>query len=420
MNQKIKSKSAFNEIRDIGVIWVLDEAAKLGFLNGDPDWANLGQGEPEVGELKGAPSRIKEFTIEPNDDRYGPVNGISQLRKTIADYYNRLYRIDKESKYTADNVSIAMGGRLILTRIFTIIGSVKLGYKVPEYPAYEDIINYQQHRITPICVPSKKENNHAVSSLEFEEAIKKHELDAFLLSNPCNPTGHVIKNEELKNYVKIAKQQNCALIIDEFYSHFIYENNKPAIAPISSAEYIEDVNSDPILIVDGLTKSFRYPGWRLAWVLGPKNIIENLGRAASAIDGGPSVPIQKAALKLFEPDRVEKETKALREVFSRKQNIILNSLRENGIICSTDANSTFYVWADISKLPSPINNSDVFFKEALKRKVITVPGYMFDIHPGIEQKDSTFNQYIRFSFGPTEENLKMGLERITQLIKSYQ
>ena len=148
-------------------------------------------------------------------------------------------------------------------------------------------------------------------------------------------------------------------------------------------------------------------------------IIEKLGRAASAIDGGPSLPIQRAALQLFEPRCVDIETKALRKVFSRKQNIMLQSLRKNGILCSSDANSTFYLWADISKLPSPINYSDSFFKEALKYKVITVPGYMFDIHPSQEQKDSEFNQYIRFSFGPTEENIQMGLERITQLIKSY-
>lgn len=420
MNQKIKLMSAFDEIRDIGVIWVLDEAIKLGFHNGNKEWANLGQGEPEVGELKGGSSRIKEFSIEPNDDRYGPINGIVELRKSIADYYNRLYRKNKTTKYTADNVSIAMGGRLALTRIFSIIGSVRLGYKVPEYPAYEDMLNYQLNRITPISIPTKKEDNYSIPSKEFEETIKKYELDAFLLSNPCNPTGHVIKGEELNAYLRIAKQQNCALIIDEFYSHFIYENGKPASAPVSSAEYIEDVNSDSVLIVDGLTKSFRYPGWRMAWALGPKNIIENLGRAASAIDGGPSVPIQKAALPLFESERVDKETKALREVFSKKQNIILNSLQENGIVCSPDANSTFYIWADISKLPTPLNNADVFFKEALKRKVITVPGYMFDIHPGIKQKDSKFNQYIRFSYGPTEENLIMGLERITELIKSYQ
>ena len=419
MEQKLIPQIAFRETSDIGVIWVIDEAIKLGFYNGNPDWANFGQGEPEVGELKGGAPRINEFLIQPDDNRYGPTNGTDALRQTIAEHYNRLYRKNKTSKYSAENVSIAMGGRLMLSRIFTIIGTARLGYKIPEYPAYHDMLNYQLDRITPVCIPSKSENNYAIRSAEFEEAIKKYKLDAFLFSNPCNPNGHVIKGDELKDYVSISKEHNCALIIDEFYSHFIYENGKPANAPISSAEYIEDVNSDSVLIVDGLTKSFRYPGWRLAWVHGLKNIIENIGRAASAIDGGPSVPIQEAALQLFEPTLADKEFNTLRQVFSKKQNLTLNILHKNGIHCSKDSNSTFYVWGDISELPPPLNHAKCFFQELLKLKVITVPGYMFDIHPGMPKKKTGFDHYVRFSFGPEEEKLKMGLHRITELIQSY-
>ena len=412
-------ENTFKEVKDIGVIWVMDEAVKLGFYNCNPDWVNLGQGEPEVGEMRGAPARIKNFVIEPDDDRYGPLNGMLALRTAIADHYNRLYRKNKPSKYTCDNVSIAMGGRLALTRIFSILGHIRLGYKVPEYPAYEDLINYQQHKIIPVRIPTKKEDNYSISSAAFEKAIEDHNLDAFLFSNPCNPTGHVVRDNELDAYLRIAREKNHTLIIDEFYSHFIYENGQPASGPVSAAAYIDDVNSGQVLIVDGITKSFRYPGWRLAWVLAPKNIIADLGRAASGIDGGPSLPIQRAALQLFEPERADMETRALREVFSRKQTITLKWLRESGMICSTDATSTFYIWADISLLPPPLNNSGVFFKELLKRKVMVVPGYMFDIHPGRQTGDIHFDQYVRISFGPDEANLKRGLLRISELIKSY-
>jgi hypothetical protein len=415
----MQPESAFNEISDIGVIWVMDEAAKLGFCKEDLEWVNLGQGEPEVGKLLGGAERIEAFTIEPNDDRYGPTNGIEVLRKAIADYYNRLYRKDKISKYTSNNVSIAMGGRLALTRIFTILGKTRLGYKTPEYPAYQDMLNYQLNRITPVNIPSKKKNNYSIPSPEFSQALDELKLDAFLFSNPCNPTGHVVKDEELKAYLKIAKEQRCTLICDEVYSHFIYENREPSNAPVSSAAFIEDVNNDAVLIVDGLTKSFRYPGWRLAWVMGPLTVIENLGKVASAIDGGPSVPIQKAALPLFESGYADLDTNALRITFSRKQNIMLDELRKSGICCSADANSTFYIWADISKLPSPLNDSISFFKEALKHKVITVPGFIFDIHPCKEKANSEFNQYVRFSFGPNEEIMKVGLARINELVKSF-
>ena len=96
----------------------MEQASQQGFVNGAPEWANLGQGEPEVGLLAGGCPRIEQFEIANDDDRYGPLNGTEALRTTISDYYNRLYRKGKRSQYSAENVSIAMGGRLALTRIF--------------------------------------------------------------------------------------------------------------------------------------------------------------------------------------------------------------------------------------------------------------------------------------------------------------
>ena len=111
----------------MGVIHVVAEAMKLGFVNGHPDWCNLGQGQPEVGEIEGAPQRLATFTVEPSDHAYGPVNGTLELRSPIARHYNRLYRSGKRSQYTADNVAIASGGRLVLTRLFAALGPVRLG-----------------------------------------------------------------------------------------------------------------------------------------------------------------------------------------------------------------------------------------------------------------------------------------------------
>jgi hypothetical protein len=221
------------------------------------------------------------------------------------------------------------------------------------------------------------------------------------------------------HFVKIAREQNCTLIADEVYSHFIYEKNGPAKQPVSTAAFVEDVHSDQVIIVDGLTKSFRYPGWRLAWCIGPENIIEDIGRAASGIDGGPSLPIQRAAIQLFDPPRADKESTALRNAFSKKQTMALNILRNCGMSCSEDSFGTFYLWADISRLPSPINDADHFFREALKHRVIVVPGYMFDIQPGRKGTMKDFSKFIRFSFGPKEENVKSGLERISEMIQTF-
>ena len=122
-------------------------------------------------------------------------------------------------------------------------------------------------------------------------------------------------------------------IRDRFYSHFIYDGLEAGCGPISSAGFVEDPDSDPILVIDGLTKSFRYPGWRIGWVLGPPEIIETLGRAASAIDGGPSRVVQRMALRALEPEYADLETSALREVFVKKRNMMVERLTKMGMRC---------------------------------------------------------------------------------------
>ena len=413
-------KSAFRDVPYMGVIWVVAEAMKLGFYNGHPDWSNLGQGQPEVGEMEGAPPRITNFRIKPSDQAYGPLEGTKEFRQAIVNHYNRLFRKDRLSKYTIDNVSVAMGGRLSLTRVFAALNTVRLGYQIPDYTAYEDMINYHQGKIEPIHIPTQQENDFSIPANEFSQIIARYNLDAYLFSNPCNPTGKVVSGDDLDTYVKECSKHNCTLISDEFYSHFIYEGDQPGKNPVSAAEYVDEVNENPIIIIDGLTKSFRYPGWRIGWIIGPKNIIDNINRAASALDGGPSQPIQRAAIEVLQPKRADIDTSALRKTFSRKRNYMVETLKKNGIICTPEPSGTFYIWGDISHLPDPINDSDVFFKEALSRKVMTVPGYFFDISPGDSNKEnSSFKKFVRFSFGPPEDNMKMGLTRLTEMINSY-
>jgi len=416
----VEVASAFRDIPYMGVIWVVAEAMKKGFYNGHPDWSNLGQGQPEVGDIAGSPSRITHFSIEPGDQAYGPINGMQELRESVADHYNRLYRQNCTSKYTAENVTIAMGGRLALSRIFASLGVMRLGYQVPDYPAYEDMIRYQEGRVTAINIPTSKENGFGIPCTIFGNEIESHDLDGFIFSNPCNPTGNLIEGDELSAYVSAAREHNCSLIVDEFYSHFTYNETLPGDGPVSVAQYVDHVDHDPVVLVDGLTKSFRYPGWRIGWTVGPKQMIETLGCATSAIDGGASQPMQRAALQVLEPQRADQETNALRQVFSKKRNIMVNSLAEMGIKCFPTPKGAFYAWADIGNLPEPINNATHFFEHGLNEQVLTVPGYFFDINSNQTAKeDSVFNQWIRFSFGPPEDNMKMGLERLAKMVKSF-
>jgi len=401
----------------MGVIWVVHEAMKLGFRNGHPDWCNLGQGQPEVGEMEGAPPRLSHIALQPHDHAYGPINGTPELRAAIAAHYNRLYRRGKPSQYGPENVSVAAGGRLMLSRAFAALDAGAVGYQVPDYTAYEDLLDYHRHRVRPVCIPAREQDGFLLPPERLRRAIEAERLSAFILSNPCNPTGRVVRGAMLEDYVAAAREHGTIFVLDEFYSHFIYDGEKPAAGPVSGAAFVEDVERDPVLLVDGLTKSFRYPGWRVGWAVGPRSMIETLGCAASAIDGGPGQPIQRAALEVLQPARADQETTALRTVFSRKRNLMSRRLTAMGVRFAHESESTFYVWGSIAGLPAPLNDADVFFRRALERKVLTVPGRFFDVNPGRERKGvSPLAQWMRFSFGPPQDNLELGLSRLEELV----
>lgn len=401
----------------MGVIYVVAEAMKLGFENGHPDWCNLGQGQPEVGELEGAPPRLARIDVLPQDHAYGPIDGTFELRTRVAQHYNRLFRRGKRSQYTAQNVSVAAGGRLVLSRVFAALGEGRLGYQIPDYTAYEDMIGYHMHRLQPVPLFAGEDEGFALSAERLEREVDAHDLSAFVVSNPCNPTGNLVKGEELARYVALGRERGCTMILDEFYSHFVYDGERPGAGPVSGARYVEDVEEEPVLLIDGLTKSFRYPGWRIGWAVGPRAMVETLGRAASAIDGGPPRPMQRAACEVLEPARADQETSALRRAFSAKRNLMVERLKRMGVRFARESDSTFYTWGSIADLPAPLNDAETFFRRALERKVLTVPGVFFDVNPGkLRQGRSPLADWMRFSFGPPMDNLRLGLERLEALV----
>ncbi len=414
---------AFRNVPYMGVIFVVTEAMKLGFRNGHPDWSNLGQGQPEIGEMEGAPPRIRSVELTESDAAYGPLEGTDELREAIAAHYNRLFRQGKKSQYTAANVSVASGGRLALTRAAAALSDGAIGYQCPDYTAYEDLFNAHLHRMQPVDLWGKEENGFALTSQELRAAAQEHGLQGFLFSNPCNPTGTVVQGDELAAYVATARETGMALLSDEFYSHFIFSGKgdgpfKPGTGPVSSASYIEDVEKDPVMIFDGLTKNYRYPGWRIGWVVGPSEMVENTARTASAIDGGPSRLAQRAALQVLEPARADQETDALREVFCAKRNVMIERLSALGVRFPKPSESTFYCWGSLEGLPAPFNDGMSFFRKALEHRVLTVPGEFFDVNPGkVRKGTSPFKQWMRFSFGPPMDNMQAGLDRLEQMLR---
>lgn len=416
-----KEIPGFREVPKTGVIYVMQKASELGFSYDNPEWSNLGQGSPETCEIEGSPDRVYSLSIEPNHQEYSPVAGMKELREKVADFYNKIYRKDKSSKYTYENVCIAGGGRQALTRIASALDDINVGHLIPDYTAYEELLSvFKSFNTIPILLKSQK--GYRLSAEDLKNQIAGLGLSTILVSNPCNPTGQVIIDDELKEWVATANNYGCTIIFDEFYSHYIYnKKDDEEYKMVSAAEFIDDVNQDSIIIVDGLTKNWRYPGWRISWIIGPKSVIENVSSAGSFLDGGANNPFQKQAISLLDLDLAIKETKAIQTHFKKKRDYMLERLEKMGIIIEAIPQGTFYIWADLSKLPEPLNNGMNFFQEGLKHKFITVPGIFFDVNPGKRRGgiNAHYKNYCRISFGPELSKLKTGLDSMEKMINSF-
>ena len=411
--------TAFRKVPQTGVIFVTSRAAKLGFYRGNPDWVNLGQGQPETGFIEGGLERITDIHIDELDQEYAPVGGLKELRQAIADMYNELYRKDKEQKYTADNVSVAAGGRAALTRLAASIDNVNLGHFLPDYTAYEELLTtFNSFNTIPILLDP--DNGYTFSVEELRKEIQGKGLSALLISNPCNPTGATIYGRQLKGWVEAARDLECSIVFDEFYSSFVYQGVKKGDT-LSCAKYVEDIENDNVVIVNGLGKNWRYPGWRIAWVVGPKDFIKSVNSAGSFLDGGAPRPLQRAVIPLMHPDNVRKEALALQKEFGRKRQLMLDGLRDIGITFDREPGGSFYLWGNVSDLPEGINTGMSFLEKALEKKVIAVPGEAFDVNPGKRMKKagSRFKNYLRFSYGPKYEDLEEGIRRLKEMVEEH-
>jgi N-succinyldiaminopimelate aminotransferase len=409
---------AFRTVPRTGVIYVTTEAVRAGYRSGADDWCNLGQGQPETGPLPGSPARVQAVTIDVDDQEYAPIPGIGELREAIAGAYNRMYRRGMRSQYTADNVSVSGGGRSALTRAAASLGHVNLGHFLPDYTAYEELLDiFKAFTAIPILLDGDR--GYAFSAEDLRREVRGRGLSALLLSNPCNPTGKLVQGDELARWVAVARDEDASLLVDEFYSHYIW-TGRPGQLPVeSAARYVEDVDKDPVVLFDGLTKNWRYPGWRVTWTLGPRQVIEAVASAGSFLDGGASRPLQRAALPLLEDAHMRAETEAIHACFREKRDLLLSRLERLGVRPDRPPDGTFYVWGRVDGLPPPLADGMGFFRAALARKIITVPGEFFDVNPGKRRsrRASRFRSHVRFSFGPSRAVLETACDRLADLVR---
>lgn len=220
---------------------------------------------------------------------------------------------------------------------------------------------------------------------------------ALILCHPSNPAGKVFTREELTYIAELAEEFDTYVITDEVYEHIVYE----------PYEYIYFASLPGMrkrtICCSSLSKTYSITGWRIGYIIAPKEIIEVCKKVHDFLTVGAAAPLQKAAAVGL--DFEASYYKEFQEMYTRKRNLFLQGLREAGLDFY-EPQGAYYVLVDIAKFGY---ESDLEFCKWLIREigVAAVPGSSFF--------QENVQNYIRLHFAKKDETLKEALRRLKRL-----
>ena len=348
------------------------------------------QGFPLTTRLEkfGGPPLPSSVDITWEDRFYPKAWGHPDLREAISGYYNDQYG----SKVEPENVMVFAGGR---PGIYTVLAFLKDHVQVRigniEWPAYLDIL--EQTDTDFQIVPFTKENGFHPSNEEYFDRSGLNAKTSLMpiISNPQNPSGQTRWGEELRDLIRLAEGPKNGILLDEAYEMF----HSPSVSGI---QFVEDLNSSNVFIAGACTKGLQSPGIRIGWIVSSKKNIETLSNFSSFGMGGVSHPSQHYAVKLLEPNRVEKARKAVEEHYNWQRERYGKAFEEMGLGVYT-GDGGFYHWLE---LPEGMTSSELN-KRLFKHGAAILCATDCDMarpHSKDSSYESPYSRFFRFSFGP--------------------
>ena len=347
--------SAFRSVPRTGVIYVTTEAAKRGFRTGDPDWCNLGQGQPETGDAaRRAAARRTTIAIDVDDQEYAPVAGLWELREAIAGLYNRLYRRGMPSQYTRrERVRLGRRARGAHARGAASLGHINLGHFLPDYTAYEELLDIFK-AFTADPDPARGRARLRVHRRRPAARGPRPRAGGAAAVEPVQPdrqaragrgAGALGARSRASSTARCSRRVLLALHLDA--------------APAASCRWrapratSRTSNRDPVVLFDGLTKNWRYPGWRVTWTVGPQaGDRRGRERRARFLDGGGSKPLQRAAIPLLDDEHVVARDRGDPRRVPREARPHARRPGALGVRIDRAPDGTFYVWGNVGGLPA--------------------------------------------------------------------
>jgi len=358
------------------------------------DVIRLTAGEPDFD----TPVSICEAAKKAIDDgftHYTPASGNEDLRKAVAEKLRRenqiSYDYDKEIVITPGS-----SAGIFLAMLALLDPGDEVLVPDPAWFHYRPMIRSCGGK--PVDVPVKFEDD---ITLDLEEAKCRvtSRTKILILNSPQNPTGMVLSREALEAFGDFAEEHDLWILSDEIYEKIIYPGSTHT-SPASIPRLKERT-----LTSNGFSKAFAMTGWRVGYLAGLPEIMEKISMFSGYILACPSSVSQRAALAALEDRRLEPVVKTMIERFTKRREIVLDSLGSMPGIKVHRPKGTFYAWIDIRETGM---SSEQFSAKLLeKEKVGLLPGSLFgELGRG----------YVRISFATGEDKLQEALTRFRRFV----
>ena len=389
-----------NRVKNLATSQTLAMAAKARELRSQgKDVIGLSLGEPDFN----IPDFIKDAAkkaIDENYNSYTPVDGYGELKEAIITKFKR----DNNLEYSPSEIVVSTGAKQALYNIASVL--INPGDEVilpcPYWVSYSDIIKLKGG--IPVEIKTSIENNFKMTGEQLKNSINE-KTKMVWFSSPCNPSGSVYNEKELKEIVDVLEShKNIFVVSDEIYEHINYKGGHLSIGSFDSIK-------ERTITVNGVSKAFAMTGWRIGYIGAPEWIARACNKVQGQVTSGANCIAQRAVITALNenPEKIE----YMVDEFKSRRDLILNLLNDiEGFECNIP-DGAFYVFPDISYFFGKeisgikINNASDMSMFLLENALVaTVTGDAFG-NPNC----------IRISYAASKEKIIEAVIRMKKLLK---
>ena len=376
------------EIKPSGIRRFFDLAAEM------DDVISLGVGEPDF-KTPWAIRQAGITSLERGRTHYSPNAGFKELKEEICRYLERRMGLS----YTPDETMVTVGGSEGIDMLIRAIVNPGDEVLIPEpcYVSYDPIARLSGAKVVPIR--TRFEDDFRLTAKALREAItEKSKLLIFPFPN--NPTGGIMRREDLEEIAEVLRETNIFVLSDEIYAELTYGGEKHvSIAAI-------DGMRERTVVINGFSKTYAMTGWRLGYAVGPKPIIQQMTKIHQfAIMCAPTTS-QLAAVEALRSCDDEIET--MRDEYDMRGKFLVGELNRIGLECF-EPKGAFYVFPSIR---STGLTSDEFCERLLREEhVAVIPGSAFG---------ECGEGHVRISYCYSLKHLKIAINKMEAFLKKLE